>query len=72
MDKTCTMDFTLDMQHGLISLMGMGNNGYELENEGKSVTSISQDGVLTQSIFKRKMSGERFQVTVIKLDDNEA
>jgi hypothetical protein len=67
MENTTKM-FTHDMQEAIISMPGMGDNGYELENEACAHNSISSDGYLTQSVFKRKRSGERFQVSVIKLD----
>jgi hypothetical protein len=69
MESTSTKRFTLELQEAVSSMQGVGDSEYELENEACAHNSVSMDGYLTQSIFRRKQSGERFQVSVIKLDD---
>ena len=67
-EKTSTIGFTLDVQYGIKTLQGM-SKGYMIENEAYVDDPMSLDGKLTQTIFQNKDTGERYQVTVIKLDD---
>jgi hypothetical protein len=71
MERTSTIDFTHKLQKSVATMQGVGVNGYVLENDECVEDVTSLDEFLTQTIFKSKLSSERFQVTVIKLDDDE-